>query len=50
VIENAGFVTLYVDRKHNFDEPVTVHYYCIDQTAITDQEYRPVEGTLEFTN
>jgi solute carrier family 8 (sodium/calcium exchanger) len=48
VLENAGHVTIFVDRLGDTSEPLTVDYHCEDGTAMAESEYHPVSGTLEF--
>ena len=48
VAENAGTVTLIVQRTNDMDTVVSVDYTCTDGTAANGLKYTAVSGTLAF--
>ena len=49
-MENAGQITVYVERKGALEQNMTIKYATENGTAISGEEYTGVSGTLQFTN
>lgn len=51
VLENAEWVTIYVERTGPLEQNLEVKFECLDGTARDTIEYnKPSENTLKFTN
>jgi hypothetical protein len=47
-MENAGSITVYVERSGGLSEKLSVRYACEEGTAFANGEYTHVEGVLNF--